>query len=72
MEDQAGVITDIIEREIALRERMRSEAATAADKLIDSFLSSDDKVINLSNFRSALSRALREAREQGQVDRATS
>jgi hypothetical protein len=48
--------------------RVRWEAERIAADLIDSFLGSDQKVSNMPSFRSALSQALREAREQGQVD----
>jgi hypothetical protein len=68
MDDQARLITDIVEKEVAFRERMQSEAEKTATNLIDNFLGSDQKIINLATFRSALSQALREAREQGQVD----
>ena len=68
MEHQAELITDIVEKEIAFRERMRSDADMAATDLIDNFLDPDQRIINLPNFRSALSQALRQAREQGQVD----
>jgi len=47
---------------------MRTEADKAATDLIDSFLDPEHKATNVQNFRSALSQALREAREQGQVD----
>jgi len=66
MQDQAELITDIVEREVVLREHMLSDAYRAATDLIDKFLDPEHKVTNLQNFRSAL--ALRDAREQGQVD----
>lgn len=69
MQDQADeLITDIVEREVVLREHMLSEAYKAATDLIDRFLDPEDKVTNLQNFRSALVKVLRDAREQGQVD----
>ena len=68
MQDQAELITDIVAKEVILREHMRSEADKAATDLIDSFLDPEHKATNLPNFRLALSQALREAREQGQVD----
>jgi type I site-specific restriction endonuclease len=68
MQDQAELITDIVEREVVLREHMLSDAYRAATDLIDKFLDPECKVTNLQNFRSALAKALRDAREQGQVD----
>jgi type I site-specific restriction endonuclease len=68
MQDQAELITDIVEREVVLREHMLSDAYRAATDLIDKFLDPEHRVTNLQNFRSALAKALRDAREQGQVD----
>ena len=62
MQDQAA-LTDIVEKEVILRAHMRTEADKAATDLIDSFLDPE----HVQNFRLALSQALREAREQGQV-----
>ena len=67
MQDQAE-LTDIVEKEVILRAHMRTEADKAASDLIDSFLDPEHKATNVQNFRLALSQALREAREQGQVD----
>lgn len=47
MEDQAELITDVVERRSPSGGRMQSEADKAATDLIDSFLGSDQKVINL-------------------------
>ena len=40
-----------------------------ATTLIQSYLGPDHKVIDMRTFHSALTQALRQAREQGQVDR---
>ena len=57
MERHAELITDIVEKEIAFRERMSSDADMAMTDLIDNFLDPDQRIINLPNFRSALSQA---------------
>ena len=38
MQDQAELVTDIVEREVVLREHMLSDAYRAATDLIDKFL----------------------------------
>ena len=48
--------------------RMDAEARAGALRLIQRYLGSDQKVINVSDFFSALVESLRAAREQGQVD----
>jgi hypothetical protein len=40
-----------------------------ATDLIQGYIGRDHKVINMTFFHSALSQALRQAREQGQLDR---
>jgi hypothetical protein len=47
---------------------MKSDASRTASALIESYLDPDHKVINMPNFHSALSQALKDAREQGHVD----
>ena len=69
MRDQAEEVTRIVEAEAALQERMYAEASKMATVLIQSYLGPDHKVLDMSTFHSALSQALRQAREQGQVDR---
>jgi hypothetical protein len=69
MKDQAEEVTDLFEKEVAFLERMKAEADKKATALIQSYLGPDHKVIDMAKFHSGLSQALREAREQGQVDR---
>jgi hypothetical protein len=70
MKDQAEEVTNLVEREVAFQERMKADAGKTATALIQGYLGPDHKVIDMPSFYSALSQALREAREQGQVDRA--
>jgi hypothetical protein len=48
---------------------MKADADRKATALIQGYLGPDHKVINMAEFHSSLSQALREAREQGQVDK---
>ena len=66
---QAEDITNYVEKEVAFQEHMKAEAARTATALIQSYLGPDHKVINMTDFHSGLSQALRQAREQGQVDK---
>ncbi len=68
MKDQAEEVTDIVEKEVAFMERMKADADKTATALIQSYLGPDHKVLNMASFHSALSQALKDAREQGQVD----
>jgi hypothetical protein len=70
MKDQAEEVTNIVEREVAFQERMKADADKTATALIQSYLGPDHKVIDMTKFHSGLSQAIREAREQGQVDKA--
>ena len=70
MKDQAEQVTELVEREVAFQERMKAEADKMATALIRTYLGPDRKVINMASFHSGLSQALRDAREQGQVDHA--
>jgi len=70
MKDQAEQVTDLVEKEVAFQERMKADADKMATTLMRSYLGSDHKVINMASFHSALSQALRDARDQGQVDSA--
>ena len=69
MRDQAEAVIRIVEAEAAFQERMKAEASKMATTLIQSYLGPDHKVIDMRTFHSALTQALRQAREQGQVDR---
>ena len=69
MKDQEKEVTDLVEKEVAFMERMKADADKKATALIQSYLGPDHRVINMQSFHSGLSQALREAREQGQVDK---
>ena len=69
MKDQAEQVARIVEQEVAFQEKMHAKASKTASALIQSYLGPDHKVTNMERFYSALSQALREAREQGQLDR---
>lgn len=69
MKDQTEEVTKLVEKEVALLERMKADADKKATALIQSYLGSDHKVIDMVAFHAGLSQALREAREQGQVDK---
>jgi hypothetical protein len=69
MRDQAEEVVRIVEAEAAFQERMKAQASKMATALIQSYLGPDHKVLDMPTFHSALSQALRQAREQGQVDR---
>ena len=68
MRDQAEEVVRLVEQEAAFQERMRVEASKMATALIQSYLGPDHKILDMPTFHSALSQALRQAREQGQVD----
>ena len=57
--------------EVVFQERLKTEADKTATALIQGYIGPDHKVLSMPNFHSALARALRQAREQGQVDRNT-
>ncbi len=69
MKDKAEEVTDLVEKEVAFQERMKADADRTANALIQSYLGPDHKVLNMASFHSALSQALKDAREQGHVDR---
>lgn len=69
MKDQAEQVTDLVEKEVALLERMKADTDRQATALIQSYLGPDHKVTDMAAFHSGLSQALRQAREQGQVDK---
>ena len=66
---QAEDTTNYVEKEVAFLEHMKAEAARTATALIQSYLGPDHKVFDMAKFHSGLSQALRQAREQGQVDK---
>ena len=70
MKDQAEQVTDLVEKEVAFQECMKADADKMATELIRSYLGPDQKVINMVSFHSGFGQALRDAREQGLVDRA--
>jgi hypothetical protein len=69
MKHQAEQVTDLVEKEVAFQERMKADADKTAKALIQGYLGPDHKVLNMASFQSALSQALKDAREQGQVDK---
>lgn len=67
--DQAAEVARFVKQELALRERMKTEAEQKAHTLIQGYMGPDRCVQDVPRFYSALAEALREAREQGQFDR---
>jgi hypothetical protein len=53
------------EAEVAFQERIKAEAAKTATALIQGYIGPDHRVMSI---HSALAQALRQAREQGQLD----
>jgi hypothetical protein len=69
MREQAEEVARIVKAEADFQERMRAETSKMATALIQGYLGPDHKILDMPTFHSALSQALRQAREQGQVDR---
>jgi hypothetical protein len=67
-QDQSAAVTQLVRDEEALEARMDADAAEKAHALIQGYLGPDHKVLNMSNFYSALVQTLKAAREQGQAD----
>jgi hypothetical protein len=57
--------------EAASHERIKAEATKTATALIKGYIGPDHRVLSMPNFHSALAQALRQAREQGQLDRSS-
>ena len=71
MKDQAEQVARIVEQEVAFQERMHADASKTASALIQSYLGPDHKIINMQRFHAGLVQALKDAREQGQIDRSS-
>ena len=69
MREPSEEVARRVESEVAFRERLRAEAAKTATALIQGYIGPDHKVMSMPSFHSALSQALRGAREQSQIDR---
>ena len=69
MREPSEEVARRVATEVAFQERIKAEAAKLATALIQSYLGPDHKAIDMRSFHSALSQALRRAREQGRVDR---
>jgi hypothetical protein len=67
-EDQASAVIRTVEAEAELQARMEAEARSAAAALINRYIDSHSRIVDLASFLSALTAALKAAREQGQVD----
>ena len=68
MREPSEEVARRVKAEIAFQERLKTEAAQMAAALIHSYVGPDHKVQSMPIFHSALAQALREAREQGQLD----
>ena len=69
MREPSEEIARRVRAEVAFEERLKTEAVKMATALIQGYIGPDHKVLSMSNFHSALAQALRQAREQGQLDR---
>jgi hypothetical protein len=69
MRESSEEIARRVHAEVAFQERLKTDASQMATALIQGYVGPDHKVLSMPNFHSALAQALRQAREQGQVDR---
>jgi len=65
MEDQAKAAIRAVREDEALQDRIDVEARATAHALIQGYCGPDHKIMSISDFYSALVRALKEARQQG-------
>jgi hypothetical protein len=65
---QAEKTAPFLEHHRAFQQRMKAEAAAKAKSLIQGYLGPDNRVQNIQTFCAALTEALCNAREQGQID----
>ncbi len=70
MREPSEEVARRVHAEVAFQERVKAEATKTATALIQGYIGPDHKVMSIANFHSALAQALRQAREQGQIDRA--
>ena len=71
MREPSEEIARRVQAEVSFKERLKTEAAKMATALIQSYIGADHKVMSMPNFYSALAQALRQAREQGQLDQSS-
>jgi hypothetical protein len=64
--DQSDNLTSLVHR--AVQARRDAEAGHVVDSLIRDYIGPDQKVMSVSNFRSALVQALKAARIKGEDD----
>jgi hypothetical protein len=69
MREPSDEVARRVLNEVALNERVKAEAAKIATVLIRSYIGPDHKVVSMPNFHAGLAQALRQAREQGQIDK---
>ena len=68
MRNQAGEITRLIRQQEAIDAQRETEAWQVAGSLIQCYLGPDHRIMNVHGFHSALAKALKTARMQGQDD----
>jgi len=71
MREPSEEVARRVQAEVAFQERLKTEATKMATSLIQGYIGPDHKVLSMPNFHSALAQALRQAREQGQLDRSS-
>lgn len=71
MREPSEEVARRVQAEVAFQERLKTDADKTATALIQGYIGPDHKVLSMPNFHAALAQALRQAREQGQVDRNT-
>jgi hypothetical protein len=71
MREPSEEVARRVHAEVASHERIKAEATKTATALIQGYIGPDHKVMSMPNFHSALAQALRQAREQGQLDRSS-
>ena len=71
MREPSEEVARRVHAEVAIQERLKSEADLTATALIQGYIGPDHKVLSMPNFHSALAQALREAREQGWLDQSS-
>jgi hypothetical protein len=71
MREPSEEVARRVQAEVAFQERLKTDASQMATALIQGYIGPDHKVLSMPNFHSALAQALRQAREQGQLDRSS-
>ena len=67
--DQAEAVSRLVREREAIESRREAEVCAAARDLIEGHVGPDDRIAGMANFYSALVRAIRTARWQGETDR---